>query len=160
MKPNLRQRLPTNLQLVIANVKATHDQYGVREARSLARSMVTIHQLRSVLEVSAPYHRRLAVLLLQYLPARSAVKLLTDILETDNSPVIRHEAAFIAGTFKSKASVQLLIRTITRDRSILVKHEAIEALGDALGAKAKPYLSRYLRSRQRLLAATARVVVA
>ena len=64
------------------------------------------------------------------------VPFLIDVLRKDESPLIRHEAAFGIGALGSAADCTALIRALQTDRSDMVRHEAAIALAEIGGKEA------------------------
>ncbi|HEV3316982.1 MAG TPA: HEAT repeat domain-containing protein [Candidatus Angelobacter sp.] len=56
--------------------------------------------------------------------------LLLEILNRDESPLVRHEAAFALGCVGDESCRVALRRTLIDDESFLVRHEAAMALGE------------------------------
>ncbi len=81
-----------------------------------------------------------------------ARQLLMNVLVTDPSPLVRHEAAFALGCIGDQSSVAVLEYSLLRDESFLVRHEAAMALGE-LGSE------RGIRSLQEGLGDKSREVV-
>lgn len=75
---------------------------------------------------------------------------LVHVLERDEDPVIRHEAAFVLGKLKDRNTIngdlasRALCLTVNKDASLIVRHEALEALcsfeGEAVGALLEQFL--------------------
>lgn len=84
---------------------------------------------------------------------------ISQVLVSDPSPVIRHEAAFVLATTHSRKAAIMLRNAIVQDPSPLVQHEAIEALGDLLGHKAAPFLARLRNSRDPIIRDTVSVML-
>ena len=69
---------------------------------------------------------------------------LVHVLERDEDPVIRHEAAFVLGKLKDRNTIdgdlasRALCLAVSKDPSLIVRHEALEALccfeGEPVGA--------------------------
>lgn len=60
----------------------------------------------------------------------NALGLLLAILDRDDSPLVRHEAAFALGCIGDETCRIALRRTLVEDDSFLVRHEAAMALGE------------------------------
>lgn len=56
--------------------------------------------------------------------------LLIQIVDRDESPLVRHEAAFALGCVGDDSCRDILKRTLADDQSFLVRHEAAMALGE------------------------------
>jgi len=78
--------------------------------------------------------RRASLLSLQSDKSKKNFKTICEAIKKDPSAIIRHEAAFLLGTWKNEDAIAPLIDAVENDSSDLVIHEAIEALGD-LGIK-------------------------
>lgn len=84
----------------------------------------------------------------QYTPESVEAGLL-EIVQHDENPVIRHEAAFHLGklnstlTFNEKKIIEIFEHVLNSDRSIVVKHEVLEALGFLDSPESIALLTRY-----------------
>jgi hypothetical protein len=78
-----------------------------------------------------------------------ALRLLLAILDRDDSPLVRHEAAFALGCVGDETCRTALRRTLVEDDSFLVRHEAAMALGELGTVDDLPTLEHGLRDTSR-----------
>jgi deoxyhypusine monooxygenase len=64
------------------------------------------------------------------LPPATVTEDFSLVLQSDECPVVRHEAAYYLGTTHSERAVKALGESMLNDPDELVRHEAAEALGE------------------------------
>ena len=90
---------------------------------------------------------------------RGVVPFLTDVLRNDESPLIRHEAAFGIGTLGSARGSAPLIDALKYDRSNFVRHEAAIALAEIGSEDAIPVLEAATTDSDPAVASSARFAI-
>lgn len=89
----------------------------------------------------------------------AARKLLMEVLISDPSPLVRHEAAFALGYIGNQDVVPSLKQAVLRDDSFLVRHEAAMALADVGSEEDIPCLTAGLQDASREVAISCQVAV-
>ncbi|MDO8555591.1 MAG: HEAT repeat domain-containing protein [Nanoarchaeota archaeon] len=97
---------------------------------------------------------------LENIATSEAIQILGKALQTDPSPIVRHECAFALGeTAAAQEAGKFLIQAIQTDNSIFVVHEALLALG-TLGDKSfEPFIATYLNHPQQDIAESAAIAL-
>ncbi len=89
-----------------------------------------------------------------------AVPTLCETLETDSSPLVRHEAAFALGQLEFKSAVPALLQAMASDDSVLVRHESAVALGSIGDEEARSGLVKRLEDLDEDVRLSAEVALA
>ena len=87
------------------------------------------------------------------------VPFLTDVLRNDESPLIRHEAAFGIGKLGSARDSTPLIDALKYDPSNMVRHEVAVALAEIGGKDAIPVLEATTTDSDPSIASSARFAI-
>ena len=83
---------------------------------------------------------------LENIPTEEAVETLGKALETDPSPIARHEHAFVLGeTASPKLASKFLMKAAESDSSVFVRHESILALATLGDNSIKPFIEKFLK---------------
>jgi len=86
-------------------------------------------------------------------------QLLMNVLWSDPSPLVRHEAAFALGWIGDKSSVPVLAHALLKDESFLVRHESAMALGELRSDRAIQTLREGLKDKSREVVISCKVVL-
>jgi len=86
-------------------------------------------------------------------------QLLMNVLWSDPSSLVRHEAAFALGWIGDKSSVPVLAHALLNDESFLVRHEAAMALGELRSDQAIQTLREGLKDKSKEVAISCKVVL-
>ena len=86
-------------------------------------------------------------------------QLLMNVLWSDSSPLVRHEAAFALGWIGDKSSVPVLAHALLNDESFLVRHEAAMALGELRSDRAIQTLREGLKDKSREVVISCKVAL-
>lgn len=90
----------------------------------------------------------------------ASIHALAKALETDPSPIVRHECAFALGeTASPKGAAEPLKKACKEDKSIFVRHEAILALA-TLGDKNNiPFIQTFLKDKDPEIVESAEIAI-
>ena len=142
------------LMQTVHNIANKHLDSGASELRRvLSRRIV-----RSVLENGDVDERDTMCNLIGEFRLGEYSDLLVDVLKNDDSPCVRHDAAFALGRVGDPRRAPVLKRAALKDRSVLVRHEATLALAEFGGVE--NILLRAERDRNEDVAETAGVALA
>lgn len=132
---------------------AIQDRYGrfsVREAMG---------RVRSIFSSASEEIRYKIVTDLTAMKFSGVVPFLTDVLRDDESPLVRHEAAFGIGTLGSGRDSACVIHALKYDGSNMVRHEAAIALSEIGGKDAIPVLEAATTDSDPAIASSARFAI-
>lgn len=85
--------------------------------------------------------------------------LLLEVLINDESPLLRHEAAFGLGIFKNASDQEALIEVMLHDPHEMVRHEAAIALAEVGGEECLPALKKASKDKSNAVASSARYAI-
>lgn len=85
--------------------------------------------------------------------------LLLEVLMNDESPLLRHEAAFGLGIFRKVSDQEALIKSMLHDPHEMVRHEAAIALAEIGGEECLPALEKASQDESIAVASSARYAV-
>lgn len=98
-----------------------------------------------LLDTSLPMFERMrAIFTLRNLGTDRAVEAIARALLTDESALLRHEAAYVLGQVQSAHAVPYLETSLFSDPHVMVRHEAAEALGNISDDRVLDILKRGL----------------
>lgn len=81
-------------------------------------------------------------------------------LETDPSPIVRHECAFALGeTACPELASQPLRKACEKDTNIFVRHEALLALATLGDKKNIPFIKRFLKDKDKEIVESAEIAL-
>lgn len=90
---------------------------------------------------------------------KKPLEVLVRAMQTDLSPVVRHECAFILGETKLAHIGQYLMEAVENDPAPIVKHEALSALGSLGDSSYIPFIKRYLDHPDQIIRDTAEMAI-
>ena len=85
---------------------------------------------------------------LENIADEASIQALAKALETDPSPIVRHECAFALGeTACPELATEPLKKSCKKDTNIFVRHEAILALATLGDKKNIPFFEKFLKDK-------------
>ncbi len=89
-----------------------------------------------------------------------SIEALAKALESDPSPIVRHECAFSLGeTACPSLAGPPLMKAVGEDTNIFVRHEALLALGTLGDTKFIPFIEKYLHDTEPEIAESAEIAL-
>ncbi len=138
------------LEFLYIAIRDRYNRFSVREAMS---------RIRSIFNSADEEIRYKIVTDLTAMKFAGVVPFLIDVLRNDQSPLIRHEAAFGIGTLGSARDSTPLIDALKYDLSNMVRHEAAVALAEIGGKDAIPVLEATTTDSDPSVASSARFAI-
>jgi deoxyhypusine monooxygenase len=160
IEATVKQKLPECDKFLVgiaSECERMWDISGKHAAQQYLSNHCTLKEIRPGLSSKTKLVRRKSLFLIALASPADAVRLLGEMLENDDCPVVRHEAAYFLGTLKVRRALKPLARALDSDEDDLVRHEAAEALGDLGFAEALPVLKRACLSTNRAVRLTAEI---
>ena len=138
------------LEFLYIAIRDRSNRFSIRE---------TMGRVRSIFNTANEEVRYKIVTDLTAMKFAGVVPFLTDVLRNDESPLIRHEAAFGIGTLGSARDSASLIDALKYDTSNMVRHEAAIALAEIGGKGAIPVLEVVTADSDPSIASSARFAI-
>ncbi|MDP3728429.1 MAG: HEAT repeat domain-containing protein [bacterium] len=104
---------------------------------------------KSILDLSTTQEERIqAAFHLENIADEESIAAIAKALETDPSPIVRHECAFSLGeTACPDLASWPLMKAVEQDPSIFVRHEALLALGTLGDTSFIPFIQKFLQDK-------------
>ena len=97
---------------------------------------------------------------LENIADEESIEALAKAMETDPSPIVRHECAFALGeTAASELAGPHLMKAVKEDPSPFVRHEALMALGTLGDSSFIPFVKKFLHDRDPDVAESAEIAL-
>jgi deoxyhypusine monooxygenase len=81
------------------------------------------------------------------------------VLEKDDCPVVRHEAAFALGETASKISIEALKKSCLNDKDTIVIHECLLAIGTMGDKSEKEFIEKFINNPDFIIKQTAKIAL-
>ena len=138
------------LEFLYLAIRDPYNRFSVKEAMG---------RVRSIFNSAGELVRYKIVTDLTAMKFGGVVPFLTDVLRNDESPLIRHEAAFGIGKLGSARDSTPLIDVLKYDRSNMVRHEAAISLAEIGGKDAIQVLETATTDSDPAVASSARFAI-
>ena len=138
------------MEFLYIAIRDPHNRFSVKEAMG---------RVRSIFDSAGEEVRYKIITDLTAMKSASVVPFLTDALRNDESPLIRHEAAFGIGNLGGLENSGPLIDALKFDASSIVRHEAAIALAEIGSTDAIPALESVTKDLDPDVAASARFAI-
>lgn len=90
----------------------------------------------------------------------SSIHALVKALETEPSPIVRHEIAFALGeTAHPKLAAPALMKAVEKDKNVFVRHEAVLALATLGKEEFIPFIEKFLDDPSEEMAESAEIAI-
>ncbi len=116
---------------------------------------------KTILDLNENKAKRIrAAFKLENMGTDESVRILGKSLETDPSPIVRHEAAFALGeTANPKVAGPFLMKAVENDKDVFVRHESLLALATLGDESFKPFIKKYLKDPDKHISESAEIAL-
>lgn len=146
------KRAKMELQQAMEQNAPQSKYYSVDPAPPLAIDSIDELKERLNDRSASLYDRYRAMFTLRNIGTAEAIEALASSLDGDDSPVFRHEIAYVMGQIAHPAALECLQKLLAnKDEHAMVRHEAAEAIGAIAETDCEPMLRSYLETKDNII---------